>query len=101
MKMSVAVRMYKNKRQIYDGTQCIEADSQSEVQAWFSDLCDETLGDDVDDVVRVRHSDVITVDFDQDQDGFDMELAEVFTLENGVKYVMLAYAKFYDVDEEL
>ena len=98
MKMSVAVRMYKGKQQIYDGTQCIEADNQSEVQTWFSDLCETTLGDDADDVIRVRHSDVITVDIDQDT--FDMEMASVFTLENNMKYVMLAYAKFYDVDEE-
>ena len=94
VKMSIAVRMYKGKQQIYDGTQCIDGCDPGKIKDWFNDLCETTMGDDMDDVVKARYSDVVTMDMEQDL--YNMEIISAYTLENGLRYVMLGYVKFYD-----
>lgn len=97
MKTAIALRMYKGRQQIYDGTQCIDMDEQTEIQDWFINLCETTIGDDIDDVIMVKHSDMVTIDLDRDL--YNMQMVTVYTLENGIKYVMVGYGKFYDEDE--
>ena len=93
MNTSIALRMYKGKQQIYDGTQCIADTDQTKIQEWFLNLCQTTMGDDIDDIIRVKHSDVVTLDSDQDL--YNMQMTSAYTLRNGTRYVMLGYAKFY------
>ena len=94
MNMSIAVRMYKGRQQIYDEVQCINEADQDKVRDWFHGLCETTIGDDIDDVVRVKHSDVTTLDLERDT--YNTEMITSYTLENGIRYVMLGYVKYYD-----
>lgn len=94
MNIAVAIRMYKGKHQIYDGTQCVDEAEPTKLQEWFHELCVTTMGDDIDDVIRVKHRDVITLDVKREL--YNLEMTSAYTLENGIRYTMLGYVKFYD-----